>query len=236
MNPDPTAPPGLVHALRQMAEQVPDLDVAEATWARGRQVRRRRRSTVGGALTLTVLAGIWGGLREVAQDLSLASEDRVLVTAPDTTVAGAGTADAPGVWATLTAACLQDRGWEASSTGPFLSIQDEPGDQEDPDAAVEQCSRELGVATPGQGWSAIVSETSDEVTLAANIHAVYFDVATCLRIEGLPLRPVPELTDFTDDFLDGPRRAEWHPYLAAAEQNLLLQAMQACPMPAQNQP
>lgn len=231
MNPDPTSPCGLAHALRQVAEQVPEPDVAETTWARGRRVRRRRRSAAGALLTATVVAGIWVGLPQTPQGVSPAKEDQALVTAPDTTADGTGTTGAPAVWATLTATCLQDRGWQASSTGQVLSIPlDEGVDQAEVDAAVQKCGRELGVATPDQGWSAVVTGTSDGATLAADIYAVYVDVAACLNIEALPVTPAPEQADFTDDFLDG--HAEWHPYLAAAAQNLLPQTMQACPMPS----
>lgn len=228
MNADPAAPRGLPHALRQVADQVPEPDLAETTWARGRRVRRRRRGATGAALTATLIAGIWVSMPRLPQDVSPATQDQTLVTAPDTLVDGTGAPD-PAVWATLTAACLQDRGWQASSTGHVLSIPDQGIAQAEVDTAMEECGRDLGVAMPQQGWSAVVTETSDGRALAADVYAVYLDVATCLRSESLPVTPAPELADFVDAFIQG--HAGWHPYLAAAADDVLPQALQACPMP-----
>jgi hypothetical protein len=227
VNPDPT-PNGLAHALRQVADEIPEPDLASTAWSRGRRARQRRH---GGAGVLTILAvvGIWAGLPKEQPAPAPAGEGRVVVTAPVQPTKPTGLPTAPSVSNMLTAGCLQDRGWQASATEDMLSVhlgQDQV--QADANAAIRDCAEALGLTTFDQGWPAFVG-TEQQDQASVTIYTVYADVTTCLRENDLPYAPAPSQPAFADDVRDG--YVDWHPYLSANMGKSLASAMRTCPMP-----
>lgn len=227
MNSDHT-PNGLAHALRQVADEIPEPDLASTAWSKGRRARRRRHGGAG-VLTILALAGIWAGLPKEQPAPVPAGEGRVVVTSPVQTPDPTGLPTAPYVSNLLTASCLQDRGWQASATEDTLSVQVGQGrTQPDANAAIRDCADALGITAFDQGWPTFVG-TEQQEQASVTIHTVYADVTDCLRENDLPYATAPSQRAFTDDLRDG--YVDWHPYLSANMSKSLASAMRTCPMP-----
>ena len=243
----------LAGRLRSEAERIPEPDLAESTWERGRRVRRRRfLAGVGGATTaaaaalaLLVVPGAPDLSAEPAGDVP----GQTVVDAPRPVAADQASGEELQTWTRLYTACLEASGYEVTRREHGIAATKLGVQAGERDRDLSRCQAELLLEAPprpepavpsppepeptepvpsdyGSGWGAMVQEA--RMTLTARYHD-YLISHSCLDAAGLPTREPPPAEVFIRG-LDWAQIPAWHPYLEAAREGRYVEARDACPL------
>lgn len=163
---------GMRHVLDVASAHLPEPDLAETTWRRGRRVRRQRHlaTAVGGVAAVAVVAAGWAALGERldASPAGDADPTGVLSEAAPQLPEHERRVEAEGLWAGLRASCLEAQGLRAwvSEDGRGVSVQRPdvrglPGVRE----ARQQCDDLLVLRVP---WVELLRRSAEEVERAGD--------------------------------------------------------------------
>lgn len=226
---DNRPPAGLVRALDLVAEDVPQADVAEVTWARGRTVRRRRHAVVAGGMASALVAGTlgWAALSPQEGSPLLPAETPETTTTdearttegPDSGLAAVVTARAVDLRDRLEVDCLRGTGWT-------VSVSSQTGEREISPSRAMRLDNPVQVAVAAAADctrlyrfgpevdQVPIGETADDDTqrVMETVYRHYAEAAECLRREESLILTVPDEHAFVWEYgLAG--TVPWHPYL-----------------------
>lgn len=245
--------------LARAVDEVPEPQLAEQAWARGRRERRRRR-VAGFVGSLAAAAVVALAVVQTPLQAGLLHPTETQQADPAGTGAGLLLEPPEGVdpeyrslplwdelpawmawereeqrrqghelWASLWTACLEDRGYAVSPRGTALQLFRSEAGPGDHSRAVLACGEELRTETP---LALDSGQTMVDVPLRSvlmNRWFVYDWTRQCLEKQGLPTAPRP----YPDQFiavLGWWGLPLWHPYQAMVEQGRYAEARDLCPI------
>ena len=218
---------GMRHALGLASGHLPEPDLAERTWRRGRGVRRQRlvSRVVGAVAAVAVVAAGWDAMGERV-DVAPAGQQVEVYPPAVGPMDGLEIPDTPRheeavrLWAGLGASCLRARGMEAWLTEDGKGIASRrpevpglPGLEASqrwcdstlvlvlPDPA-EETARRAAVREASERRSQLPTPAPVEPEPEELIHLAYSRTATCLAHNGLPAEAPPALATFAEEMLD----------------------------------
>lgn len=245
--------------LHRAGDELPDPDVAEDTWSRGRLARRQRwTARVVGALVSASVVGVLGVqvtgwseevLRGTVEVTGGAGDGPVQRLEPPASVLELSRLPDPArtsgwpdlltgstllhqgqqVWADVYTGCLESRGYAVSRDGTALSVTFPDGKQDGDYRRDTQACR-AELATDTPTSVPPRSDIDKEARAAlTGRYFQYYWAQGCLVDAGLPTSP----TMLAEEFIAGLGQTQlppWHPYQEAAREGRYAEAREACPI------